>query len=80
MTAALKPFNCVLCGASAMKHVYAPTGLGKGLVRCDVCTLLQMHPFPTRDELVDFYQRFDLMAESSSYFRDSWRNDLRGTS
>ena len=74
-----QPFRCVLCGSSSMKNVYAPTGLGKELVRCEGCTLLQMHPLPTQTELVDFYQRFDVMGESSCYFRDSWKADLAGT-
>jgi len=70
---------CLLCSNEKIKKVYSPPNApGRMLCRCEKCGLLQMSPMPTVSELIDYYQKYDVIGEREPYYQNMWgANALR---
>ena len=65
--------SCLLCNNEKMKKVFSPPNApGRALCRCQLCGLLQMSPLPTASELIDYYQKYDVLGEREPYYKKLW--------
>jgi 2-polyprenyl-3-methyl-5-hydroxy-6-metoxy-1,4-benzoquinol methylase len=70
----------VLCGGSSFRPVFSPPSApGRALERCRSCSLLQMVPMPTAEELFRYYQSYDVVGEAGDYYAESWGPDALET-
>jgi len=68
--------SCLLCKKENLKKVYTPPAAnGRSLCRCAGCSLLQMVPMPSEEELSTYYQNYDIMGEREPYYERLWKDN-----
>jgi 2-polyprenyl-3-methyl-5-hydroxy-6-metoxy-1,4-benzoquinol methylase len=72
--------SCLLCGNEKLKKVFAPALANGGILcRCRSCGLLQMSPMPTDEEIVAYYQKYDVLGVHDPYYREAWQSEIGDT-